>query len=101
MIVRIRFGKGAIIEKGRRKNQRVASVAAALLSPAAVIAAAFAVWRITADMNLTRNFAIPTGLFSYWHVWVVIAVALQLCARWLNHYARSTHEVPAPDVAAS
>ena len=89
MIIRIRFGKGAKVGKGRRKNKRLASVAAALLSPAAVTAAAFAVWRITADMNLTRSFAITSGFFSHWQVWLGGAVVLQVCSRLLNRYAKA------------
>ena len=89
MIVRIRFGKGARLGKGRRRNRRLASVAAALLSPAAVAAAAFAVWKLTADLNLTRRFAIASGLFSHWQSWLGAAVALQVCSRLLNRYAKT------------
>jgi hypothetical protein len=89
MIVRIRFGKGAKVEKGRRKNKRLAAVAATLLNPAAVTAAAFAVWRITADLHLTRSFAIASGFFSYWQVWLGAAAVLQVCSRLLNRYSKS------------
>jgi hypothetical protein len=95
MIVRIRFGKGAKVGKGRRKNKRLAAVVATLLSPAAVTAAAFAVWRITADLNLTRSFAITSGFFSHWQVWLGAAALLQVCSRLLNRYAK------AGDAAAS
>jgi hypothetical protein len=95
MIIRIRLGKGATVGKRRRKNKRLASVAAALLSPAAVTAAAFAVWRLTADMNLTRSFAITSGFFSHWQVWLGVAVILQVCSRLLNRYSK------AEDTAAS
>ena len=93
MIIRIRFGKGAKVEKGVRKNRRLASVAAALLNPAALIAAALALWRVTADMNLTRTFAITSGFFSHWQVWLGLAALLQLASRLLNRYARA--ETPA------
>ena len=89
MIIRIRFGKGAKVGKGRRKNKRLASVAAALLSPAALVAAAFAFWRVTADMNITRNFAITSGFFSHWQSWLVTAALLQLLSSLLNRYARA------------
>jgi hypothetical protein len=89
MIIRIRLGKGAKVGKGRRKNKRLASVVAALLNPAAVTAAAFAVWRVTADMNLTRSFAITSGFFSHWQVWLGGAVVLQVCSRLLNRYAKA------------
>jgi hypothetical protein len=89
MIVRIRFGKGARLGKGRRKNQRLASVAAALLSPAAVTAAALGLWKLTAELHLTRSFAIASGFFSYWQVWLGAAIVLQACSRFLNRYSRN------------
>jgi hypothetical protein len=89
MIVRIRFGQGAKVGKGQRKNKRVAAVAAALLNPAALIAAALALWRVTADMNMTRSFAITSGFFSHWQVWLGAAIILQVCSRILNRYSRN------------
>jgi hypothetical protein len=89
MIIRIRFGQGAKVGKGRRKNKRLASVAAALLSPAALVAAAFAAWRVTADLNITRSFAITSGFFSHWQAWLVVAAILQVFARLLNRYSRT------------
>ncbi|HMD70180.1 MAG TPA: hypothetical protein VKF41_02490 [Bryobacteraceae bacterium] len=89
MIVRIRFGKGARLGKGRRRNKRLASVAAALLNPAAVTAAALAVWKLTADLNLTRSFAISSGFFSHWQVWLGAAIVLQICSRLLNRYSKT------------
>ena len=89
MIVRIRFGKGAKVGKEGRKNQRLAAAAAALLNPAALIAAALALWRVTSDMNITRSFAITSGFFSYWQTWLGIAVLLQVCSRLLNRYSRA------------
>jgi hypothetical protein len=52
------------------------------------LAAAVAAWGIAADLNLTGRFAISTGLFSHWEVWLGAAVALQLCAQLLNRYAK-------------
>jgi hypothetical protein len=89
MIVRIRFGKGARLGKGRRKNKRLASVAAALLSPAAVTAAALGLWKLTAELHLTRSFAIVSGFFSHWQVWLGAAIILQVCSRFLNRYSRT------------
>ena len=49
-----------------------------------------AFWRIGADLNLTGSFAIPSGLFSHWQVWMGAAALLQLCASVLNRYGRDT-----------
>jgi hypothetical protein len=64
-------------------------VVAALLTPAAVIAAALGLWRIAADLNWANNFAIPSGIFSHWQVWLGAAAALQFCSRILNRYGKS------------
>lgn len=86
MVVRIRFGKGPRIGRWYGKNRQVALVVAALLTPATVLASVLGLWRIAADMNWTNSFAIPSGLFSHWQVWLGAAVVLQLCSRLLNRY---------------
>lgn len=88
MVVRIRFGKGPKVSRRRGKNQRAALAVAALLTPAAFTACVLGLWRIAADLNWTSSFAIPTGLFSHWQVWLGAAVALQLCSRVLNRYGK-------------
>jgi hypothetical protein len=86
MVVRIRFGRGPKTGKQYRKNRQVALAFAALLTPIAVLSSALAIWRIAADMNWTNSFAIPSGLFSHWQVWLGAAIFLQLCSRLLNRY---------------
>ena len=86
MVVRIRFGRGLKISKKPRKQRQVALAFAALLTPSAVLASVLAIWRIAADMNWTNSFAIPSGLFSHWQVWLGAALLLQLCSRVLNRY---------------
>lgn len=88
MRVRIRFGKGPQVSKKRRRNQRVALGLAVLLSPAAFLAAVLGLWRIAADMSLAGNFAISSGLFSHWQVWLVAAGILQVCSHLLNRYGK-------------
>jgi hypothetical protein len=88
MVVRIRFGKGPKVIRKRHKNQRVALAIAALLPPAAFLAGVLGAWRIAADLNWTNSFAIPSGIFSHWQVWMGAALALQLCARQLNRYGK-------------
>lgn len=88
MVVRIRFKRGIRITPGKSKNQRVALAVASLLTPAATMAAALAMWRVAADLNLAARFAIPSGPFSYWQFWLAAAIALQICSRLLNRYAK-------------
>ena len=88
MIVRIRLGRGTMVGRKPRRKRRFAAGLAGLLTPAAALAAALAAWRIAADMNWTGSFAIPSGFFSHWQVWLGAATVLQLCAHLLNRYAK-------------
>ena len=90
MVVRIRFSKGSKLGRKRQKDKRMALLVAALLPPSALTAAILATWRIAADLNWTNSFAIPSGIFSHWQVWLGAAVALQLCSRVLNRYGRGS-----------
>src|SRR5436190_11971734 len=93
MVVRIRFAKGPALGSRRtNSNRKFALAAGALLTPAAVIASALGAWRIAADLNFTNSFAIPSGLFSHWQVWVGAAVVLQVCSRVLNRYGHAGGE---------
>jgi len=88
MIVRIRFGRGSKVGTKPRRRRRFAAGLAGLLTPAAVLTAAFGLWGIAADMNWTGSFAISTGFFSHWQVWLGAAAVLQVCAHLLNRYAK-------------
>ena len=55
---------------------------------AAVMALALGCWRIAADLSWTSSFAIPSGFFSHWQVWLGAAAALQFCSRILNRYGK-------------
>jgi hypothetical protein len=89
MVVRIRFGKGAKVERKRRKNQRVAMAFASLLTPAAVMAAALGIWGLAEGPQWTSHFAIRSGLFSHWQVWFGFAALLQTGSHLLNRYGRA------------
>lgn len=88
MLVRIRFGKRPPAGSKRAKNQRIAQAIAVLLKPAALMAAVLGCWRIAADFNWTGGFAIASGPFSHWQVWLGGAAVLQLCSYALNRYGR-------------
>ena len=89
MIVRIRIGHSAKSVRKPRQQRRFAIGVASLLTPAACLAGALGLWRIAADLNLTGSFAIASGFFSHWQVWMGAAIALQLGAQLLNRYAKS------------
>ncbi|MEO8596630.1 MAG: hypothetical protein ABI759_25150 [Candidatus Solibacter sp.] len=99
MVVRIRFGKSSKLGRKRQKEKRLALLLAALLPSTALAAAILALWRVAADLNWTSSFAISSGVFSHWQVWLAAAVALQLCARALTRYGKSSD--PAASKAAA
>jgi len=88
MQVRIRFGRGLYVGRTRRKNRRVALAVSALLTPGAFVASVLALWRIAADLSWTGKFAISTGVFSHWQVWMGVAVLLQVFSRMLARYGK-------------
>lgn len=86
MRIRIRIGRGPRFQKKEGKNRHIAMGASFLLTPAAVMAAILGVWRICADIGLAGEFAISSGLFSHWQVWLAIAGVLQVLALALSRY---------------
>jgi hypothetical protein len=98
MVVRIRLGKRPRPAAKRARNRRLAQGVAVLLKPAALMALALGIWGIGADFKLTTRFAIDSGWFSHWQVWLGTAVVLEFCSLALNSYGRS--EAPSPKQAA-
>ncbi|MGC9945982.1 MAG: hypothetical protein ABSF64_06385 [Bryobacteraceae bacterium] len=92
MLVRIRFGKSAKVDRARRKNRRVAMAFASFLTPAAVMAAALGIWRLAEDPHWASDFAIRKGLFSHWQVWFGFAGLLQAGSHFLYRYGRADHK---------
>src|SRR5260370_41325055 len=89
MRVRIRLSHGPKLQRKSRKNQHAALALASLLTPAAVTTCVLALWRLTADFNVTRQFPIGSGFFSHWQVWLGGAAILQLFSILLNRYGNS------------
>lgn len=94
MVVRIRFAKGRKVSRKPNPNQHIAAAVAALLTPAAAMALVLGIWRITADLNWTSSFFIPSGPLSHWQVWLGAAAVLQLSSHFLNRYGK-TKDIPA------
>ena len=88
MIVRIRFGRAAHIARTPRKNRRLALAFGSLLVPVAVMAAVLGAWDVAADLKIAGDFAISTGLFSHWQVWIASAIVVGFVVHLLNRYGR-------------
>ena len=89
MVVRIRFDKRSVAGRNRTENRRAAMAVAALLDPAAVMALAFGLWGVAAELKWVGSFAIPSGFFSHGETWLAAAAGLELCAVALNRYGRN------------
>jgi hypothetical protein len=89
MVIRIRFKRTPRASRKRQAKRRLALVVAALLPPLALTAAILGLWRVASDLKLAASFAIPSGIFSHWQVWVGAAILLKACAFALNRYAKS------------
>ena len=96
MVVRIRLRVGPGFRRHLARDRKLASIAAALLTPAAVMALVLGVWRLSADLNWTGEFAISRGIFSHWQVWIALAGLLQTCAAILNRYGRGGRDEAMP-----
>ena len=59
-------------------SQEATRLIAAFLTPASVIAASMALWRLGADLGWTGAFAVSDGLFSHWQVWTILALGLKM-----------------------
>jgi hypothetical protein len=107
MIVRLRFNEGApkrlppaaphvvaMAAAGRPASPGAASGLAAILTPAAVLFVAFAMWRIGADLGLAHEFLVSDGVLSRWQVWFAGAVVLQAGAFFLNRRVEAQQAEP-------
>ena len=89
MRVRLFLGRGSQIRKARGKNKKLALIAAAFLTPAALLAFVLACWCLAADLSIAQGFAIASGIFSHWQVWLFMAIAIEAVAFALNRYGGS------------
>ena len=88
MMVKIRFGRGAVVSSRPGKNSRMAKLAASLLTLVSISCASFGMWRVGTDLGWTFDFVFTDGLLSHWQVWIGAAVAVQYLAWRLQRYAR-------------
>ncbi len=73
-------------------THQAAKLIGAFLTPAAVLALVFGVWRLGLDLGWTENFPIATGLFSHWLVWIGAAIGLRMTGTLLNRPSPSNSE---------
>lgn len=84
MVIRIVVSRPQ--EEAEARFDDLARGLAALLVPASLIAFTIACWGIAVNFHWATNFFVPSGLFSHWQVWMIVAAVLILSARLLNRY---------------
>jgi hypothetical protein len=62
------------------------------MTPLALMAWALAGWRLAADLKWTGDFAISSGVFSHWQVWVALGIVVQFAAFLLHRLARGDED---------
>jgi len=71
-------------------SQQLANVLIALMTPAAVVALAMGLWRVSADLGWAGAFLITGGFFSHWQVWIALSVALKMLSSTLIAWGSRT-----------
>lgn len=89
MVVRIRLNYSGIVRPSAHSNRHAAAVMASLLTPVALMAWVLGGWRLLADIGITGTFAISTGLFSHWQVWIALGIGVQFAGFLLQRFSRS------------
>ena len=80
------FG-ASFLADAKRVTRKTRVALSAILQPLSLIAYVFASWRLAADIGWSGPFAITTGFFSHWMVWLSIGLALSLSASVLKRQA--------------
>jgi hypothetical protein len=91
MVVRIQLNYEHTMRRTVALNRQAAVVAASLMAPIALTAWALGGWRLLADLKLAGAFAISSGLFSHWQVWIALGVILQFASFLLHRFSRRTN----------
>ena len=86
MVVRVRIKLGGVRRKRVPARDSLVAAVRRWSSPASGAALALALWRLGYDLNWTKRFAIPDGLFSHWQLWMALAVLFQVIAAKLEHH---------------
>jgi uncharacterized membrane protein YidH (DUF202 family) len=70
--------------------EEATNLVGAFLTPAAVLASVMGIWRLGADLGLTGDFIVSTGLFSHWLVWMMLALVLKMTGSLIHRVAEPT-----------
>ncbi len=69
---------------------QLANVLVALLTPAALVALVFGIWRVCTDLGWGGAFVISGGFFSHWQVWIALSIGLKMLSSTLIAWGSRT-----------
>ena len=73
--------------------RQLPNILVALLTPAALVALAMGLWRVSADLDWAGAFPITTGFFSHWQVWIGLSAALKMLSSALLAWDARTRKI--------
>jgi len=69
---------------------QLTNVLVALLTPAALVALVFGMWRVCTDLGWAGVFVISGGFFSHWQVWIALSIGLKMLSSMLIAWGSRT-----------
>jgi hypothetical protein len=88
MKIRIRLKYEHAVRRTVALNRQAAMIVSSLMAPISLMAWALGGWRLLADLKMASEFAIESGLFSHWQVWIAVGIVLQFAAFLLHRFSR-------------
>lgn len=74
-------------------SRQLPNIVVALLTPAALVALAMGLWRLSADLDWAGAFPIAAGFFSHWQVWIALSIALKMLSAALLAWDGRTRKI--------
>jgi len=74
-------------------GRQLPDIVVALLTPAALVAFAMGLWRVSADLDWASAFPIAGGFFSHWQVWIALSIALKILSSALLAWDSRTPKI--------
>ena len=84
---------GALATPTLALARQLPNILVALLTPAALVALAMGLWRVSADLDWAGAFPIATGFFSHWQVWIGLSAALKMLSSALLAWDARTRKI--------
>lgn len=74
-------------------GRQLPKIVVVLLTPAALVAFAMGLWRLSTDLGWSGAFPIATGLFSHWQVWIALSIGLKMLSSALLAWDGRTRKI--------